>query len=170
MKVNLKIVLPVLAAAVAAPVALFFAGSTAPVDWKEYESPEYSFAISFPVDPTLEATTFRTVDGRSLEAHAFSVEQPAGVFKVTVVEMPGEETGEEAPVVKDAAKNVAEGGVIKFDFPHSVGAIYGANSASLGQTGLFLRGAVFTRSRGKLWSLMPCASTNRLISLDPAPG
>ena len=101
-----------------------------------------------------------------MKAHTFSVEQEAGIFKVTVVEMPGEETGEEAPVVKDAAKNVAEGGVIKFDFPHSVGAIYGANSASLGQTGLFLRGAVFTRSRGKLWSLMPCASTNRSISPD----
>ena len=101
-----------------------------------------------------------------MKAHTFSVEQEAGIFKVTVVEMPGEETGEEAPVVKDAAKNVAEGGVIKFDFPHSVGAIYGANSASLGQTGLFLRGAVFTRSRGKPWrvgrrSLMPCAPIAR---------
>jgi hypothetical protein len=143
MKVNLKIVLPVLAAAVAAPVALFFAGSTAPVDWKEYESPEYSFAISFPVDPTLEATTFRTVDGRSLEAHAFSVEQPAGVFKVTVVEMPGEETGEEAPVVKDAAKNVAEGGVIKFDFPHSVRAIYGRQLGIAGANGGYSYVALF---------------------------
>jgi hypothetical protein len=134
MKANLKIVLSALALAalVAAPVVaksyilpLFFAGSAAPSDWKEYENPKYSFAIHFPVDPTLEATTFRTADGRSLEAHSFSVEQDAGLFKVTVVEMPGEQTGEEALVVKEAAKNVAEGGVTKFDITHSIGTIYG---------------------------------------------
>ena len=133
MKASLKIGLSALALAalVAAPViaksyilALFFAGSAAP-DWKEYENPKYSFAIHFPVDPTLEATTFRTTDGRSLEAHSFSVEQDAGLFKVTVVEMPGEQTGEEAVVVKEAAKNVAEGGVTKFDITHSIGTIYG---------------------------------------------
>jgi hypothetical protein len=106
-------------------LAMFFAGSAAPADWMEYENPEYSFAIHFPVEPTLEATTFRTADGRSLAAHTFSVAQDAGVFKVTVVEMPGEQTGEDASVVKDAAKNVAEGGVIKFDIPHRVRDIYG---------------------------------------------
>jgi hypothetical protein len=144
MKVNLKIALSVLgvAALVAAP-AVFFAGSAGPADWKEYENPEYSFAISFPVDPTLEATTFRTADGRSLEAHTFSVEQDAGVFKVTVVEMPGEKTGEEAPVVKDAAKNVAEGGVIKFDFPHSVRAIYGRQLGIAGAKGGYSYVALF---------------------------
>src|SRR5215475_4353043 len=76
MKANLKIALSALALAalVAAPLVaksyilpLFSAGSAAP-DWKEYENPKYSFAIHFPVDPTLEATTFHTADGRSLEA------------------------------------------------------------------------------------------------------
>jgi hypothetical protein len=144
MKVSLKIVSSVLAVAalVAVPVA-FFAGSTAPADWKDYENPKYSFAISFPVDPTHEATTFRTVDGRSLEAHTFSVEQTDGVFKVTVVEMPGEETGEEAPVVKNAAKNMAEGGEIKFDFPHSVGAIYGRQLGIAGADGGYAYVALF---------------------------
>jgi hypothetical protein len=143
-KVNLKVVLSVLAVAalVAAP-AVFFAGSAAPADWKDYENLDYSFAISFPVDPTLEATTFRTADGRSLEAHTFSVEQEAGVFKVTVVEMPGEETGEEAPVVKDAAKNVAEGGAIRFDFPHSVRAIYGRQLGIAGANGGYSYVALF---------------------------
>jgi hypothetical protein len=134
MRLNLKIVLSALAIAalVGAPAvvkpdffALFFAGSAAPADWKDYENPEHSFAISFPVDPTLEATTFRTADGRSLEARTFSVEQKAGMFKVTVVDMPSEETGEDAQVVKDAARNVAEGGGIKFDMPHFVRTTYG---------------------------------------------
>jgi hypothetical protein len=153
MKVNLKVVLSVLVIAglVGAPAvvkkihipALFFAGSAAPADWKDYENPEYSFAISFPVHPTLEATTFRTADGRSLEAHTFSVEQKAGVFKVTVVEMPGEETGEDAPVVKDAARNVAEGGGIKFDMPHSVRAIYGRQLGIAGADGGYSYVALF---------------------------
>jgi hypothetical protein len=124
-------------------ILAIFAGSAAPSDWMDYESPEYSFAIQFPVDPTLEATTFRTADGRSLEAHTFSVEQEAGVFKVTVVEMPGEETGEEASVVKDAAKNVANGGVIKFDMPHRVRDVRGRQLGIAGANGAYSYVALF---------------------------
>jgi hypothetical protein len=152
MKANLKIVLSALALAalVAAPIVaksyilpLFFASSAAPADWKEYENPAYSFAVHFPVDPTFEATTFRTADGRSLEAHSFSVEQDAGTFKVTVVEMPGEQTGEEALVVKEAAKNVAEGGVTKFDITHSIGSIYGRQLGIAGANGGYSYVALF---------------------------
>jgi hypothetical protein len=110
---------------IAVVLALFFAGSAVAEDWKEYENKEYSFAIHFPADPKLEATTYRTADGRSFEAHAFSVEQESGVFKVTIVEMPGEQTGEDASVVKDAAKIVAESGAIKFDIGHRVRTVYG---------------------------------------------
>ena len=130
-------------------LAVFFAGSATPPDWntppdwKEYENPKYSFAIHFPVDPTLEATTFRTADGRSLEAHTFSVEQEAGVFKVTIVEMPGEETGEEALVVKNAAKNVAEGGVVQFDMPHRVRDIHGRQLGIAGANGGYSYVALF---------------------------
>jgi hypothetical protein len=182
MKVDLKILLPVLAvAAIGGVPAVFFAGSTAQADWKEYENPDYSFAISFPVDPTLEATTFRTADGRSLEAHTFSVEQKAGVFMVTVVEMPGEQAGEDAPLVKDAAKIAAEGGAIKFDIPHSVRAVYGRQLGIVGANGGYSYVALFYhkqrlyRIEGKAWrvgrqSLMPCASTNRSISSDPHRG
>ncbi len=106
-------------------LALFFAGSALAEDWKEYDNAEYSFTIHFPVDPTLEATAYRTADGRSFNAHTFTVEQETGVFKVMVVEMPSEETGEDAAVVKDAAKTAAEGGVIKFDIAHRVRRVYG---------------------------------------------
>ncbi len=145
MKLNLKIALSVLAVAapVAALFALSFTGSAAPADWNEYESPEYSFAISFPVAPRLEATTLRTADGRSLEAHTFSVDQEAGVFKVTVVEMPGGETGENSFVVKAAAKTVAEGGVVQFDFPHQVRDIYGRQLGIAGANGGYSYVALF---------------------------
>jgi hypothetical protein len=110
---------------------------------KEYESPEYSFAISFPVSPTLEATTFRVADGRSLEAHTFSVDQESGMFKVTVVEMPGGETGEDSLVVKDAAKTVAEGGKIKSDILHCANAIYGRQLGIAGANGGYSYVALF---------------------------
>ncbi len=124
-------------------ILAMFAGSAAPSDWMDYENPEYSFAIQFPVDPTLEATTFRTADGRSLQAHTFSVAQEAGVFKVTIVEMPGEQTGEDALVVKNAAKNVAEGGVVKFDMPHQVRDIHGRQLGIAGANGGYSYVALF---------------------------
>jgi hypothetical protein len=83
---------------IAVVLAMFFTGSALADDWKDYDNAEYSFAIHFPVDPTFEATTSRTADGRSFAAHTFSVQQETGVFKVTEVEMPGEKTGEDASV------------------------------------------------------------------------
>jgi len=124
-------------------LSLFFAGSAATPDWKDYQSLEYSFAIQFPTDPTFEATTFRTADGRSLAAHTFSVDQEAGVFKVTVVEMPGEETGEDSLAIKAAAKTVAEGGLIQFDIPHHVREIYGRQLGIVGSNGAYSYVALF---------------------------
>ncbi len=128
---------------IACIVALFFAGSALADDWKEYDNAEYSFAIHFPVDPTHEATSYLAANGRSFEAHTFSVAQATGVFKVTVVEMPGEETGEDALVVKDAAKTAAEGGVIKFDIPHRVRAVYGRQLGIAGSNGGYTYVALF---------------------------
>jgi hypothetical protein len=123
--------------------ALFFAGSAAADDWKEYENRDYSFSIHFPADPTVEAATYQAGEGRSFAAHVFSVNQDTGVFKVTVVEMPGEETGENALVVKDAAKTAAEGGVIRFDIPHRVRAVYGRQLGIAGANGGYTYVALF---------------------------
>jgi hypothetical protein len=123
--------------------ALFFAGSAAAVDWKEYDNTEYSFAIHFPRDPTVETTTYQAAGGRSFDARTFSVQQETGVFKVTVIEMPGEETGEDATVVKEAAKTAAEGGVIKFDIPHRVRAVYGRQLGIAGANGGYTYVALF---------------------------
>jgi hypothetical protein len=163
---------------IACIVALFFTGSALADDWKEYDNAEYSFAIHFPVDPTLQATTYRTADGRSFNAHTFSVEQAIGVFKVTIVEMPGED----ALVVKDAAKTAAEGGVIKFDIPHRVRALYGRQLGIAGANGGYTYVALFY-SKTRLYKVegkafvaggrrrsTPCASSSRSISLEPERG
>jgi hypothetical protein len=104
-------------------LALVFAASARADEWKEYENPEYSFAIHFPVDPKIESTTYRAGDGRSFDARQFGVTRDTGSFTVTVAEMPDDKTGEE--LVKSAFKPVAEGGAIKFDIGHRVRAVYG---------------------------------------------
>jgi hypothetical protein len=56
------------------------------------ENRDYSFTTHFPADPSVERATYQARGGRSLPERIFSVKQNTGTFKVTVVEMPGEET------------------------------------------------------------------------------
>jgi hypothetical protein len=123
--------------------ALFFAGPAAADDWKEYENRDYSFSIHFPAGPTVETATYQASEGHSFAAHVFSVKQETGLFKVTVVEMPGEETGPDAAVMKEATKAVAGGGVIKFDIPHRVRAVYGRQLGIAGANGGYTYVALF---------------------------
>jgi hypothetical protein len=127
-------------------LALLFTGSAVADEWKEYENPDYSFTIHFPMDPTVEIATYQAADGRSFPAHVFSAKQETGTFKVTVVEMPGEETGPNAAVMKVATKAVAEGGMIKFDIEHRVRAIYGRQLGIAGANGGYSYVALFYRN------------------------
>jgi hypothetical protein len=86
------------------------------------------------MDPSVEMATYQSADGRSFPAHVFSAKQETGTFKVTVVEMPGEETGPNAAMMKVATNAVTEGGMIKFDIEHRVRAVYGRQLASLERT------------------------------------
>jgi hypothetical protein len=111
-------------AAVVTALALFLTGAALADDWKEDENRDHSFTIHFPAAPTVEAATSQAADGRSFPARVFSAKQETGTFKVTVVEMPGEETGPDAAVMKEATKVVSERGTIKFDIPHRVRAVW----------------------------------------------
>jgi hypothetical protein len=125
-------------------LALVLAGSVRADDWKEYENPEYSFAIHFPIDPTVEATTYRAGDGRSFEGRVFFVTRDTGTFKVTIVDMPDDKTGEE--LVRDA-KPVTEGGAIKFDISHRVRAVYGRQLGVSDASGGYAYVALFYRNK-----------------------
>jgi hypothetical protein len=127
-------------------LALCFTGSAMADDWHEYENKDYSFTIHFPVDPTVETATYQTADGRTFPAHVFSAKQETGTFKVTVVEMPGEETGPDAAVMKEATKAAAEGGAIKFDIEHRVRAVYGRQLGIAGTNGGYSYVALFYRN------------------------
>jgi hypothetical protein len=127
-------------------LTLFLTGPVMADDWKEYENQDYSFTIHFPVDPTVETAAYQATDGRSFPAHVFSAKQDTGTFKVTVVEMPGEETGPNAAVMKEATKAVAGGGVIKFDIEHRVRAVYGRQLGIAGANGGYSYVALFYRN------------------------
>jgi hypothetical protein len=131
---------------IATAVALFFTGTALADDWREYENQNYSFTIHFPVDPTVETTTYRAADGRSFPAHVFSAKEDTGTFKVTVVEMPGEETGPNAAVMKEATKAAAGDGVIKFDIEHRVRSVYGRQLGIAGANGGYSYLALFYRN------------------------
>jgi hypothetical protein len=133
-------------------LALLFTGASLADDWKEYENQDYSFTIHFPVDPTVETTTYKAADGRTFPAHVFSAGQDTGTFKVTVVEMPGEETGPNAAVMKEATKVVTQGGVIKFDIERRVRAVYGRQLGIAGANGGYSYVALFYRN-GRLYQL-----------------
>jgi hypothetical protein len=81
-------------------------------------------------------------DGRSFPAH----EAGDRTFKVTVVEMPGKETGPDAAVMKEATKVVAGEGVIKFDIEHRVRAVYGRQLGIAGSNGGYSYVALFYRN------------------------
>jgi hypothetical protein len=131
---------------IATALAFIFTGGALADDWKEYENQDYSFTIHFPVDPTVETTTYQTTDGRSFPARVFSAKQDTGTFKVTVIEMPGEETGPNAAVMKEATKTVAEGGTIKLDIEHRVRAVYGRQLGIAGANGGYTYVALFYRN------------------------
>jgi hypothetical protein len=131
---------------IATALALFLAGAALADDWKEYENRDYSFTAHFPGDPTVETATYRAADGRSFPAHVFSVKQDTGVFKVTVVDMPGKQTGSDAAVMKEATNAVASGGTIKFDIPHRVRQVYGRQLGIAGSNGGYSYVALFYRN------------------------
>jgi hypothetical protein len=131
---------------IATAVALFFTGVALADDWREYENQDYSFTIHFPVDPTVETATYQAADGRSFPAHVFSAKEDTGTFKVTVVEMPGEETGPNAAVMKEATKAAAGDCVIKFDIEHRVRSVYGRQLGIAGANGGYSYVALFYRN------------------------
>jgi hypothetical protein len=157
-----------------AALALFFTNAALADDWKEYENRDYSFTIHFPVEPTVETTTYRAADGRTFPARVFAAKQETGTFKVTVVDMPGKQTGSDAAVMKEATKVVVEGGVVKFDIEHRVRRVYGRQLGIAGANGgysyvaLFYRIIAFIAFAAGGRKFMRCASNSRSILHDPS--
>jgi hypothetical protein len=114
--------------------ALIASGPALAQSWKEYTYPQYSFAVSFPAEPSVETTSYQTAEGASAEARVYSVAQPNAVFTMTVVDLSDVQTEEKA-VIDYAIRNLAEGGEVKLDIPHRISRVYGRQLSIAGQDG-----------------------------------
>jgi hypothetical protein len=108
--------------------------------WQEYAYPTYAFGVAFPAEPKVETTTYPAPDGRTAQAHVYSVTQNDAVFKMTVVELPGME---EKAVIDHAIKSLARGGEIRLDIPARVARVYGRQLSIVGADGARSSDAIF---------------------------
>jgi hypothetical protein len=118
--------------------------------WKEYRDPAYSFAVSFPGDPTITMTTYQAGD-RPVEARVYSVAEDNAVFKVTIAEIADPALDEKA-VIDQAIENLAQGGEIKVNIAHRVGRVFGRQLSIVGADGSRLSAAVFYLN-GRLYQI-----------------
>jgi hypothetical protein len=124
--------------------AIILSCPAAAAEWKEFQSPDHLFTVTFPSDPKIETTAYHTPDGGSFNAHVFSTTQETGVFTLTVAEVP--ETGnqvQEDALMSDAIKKMTEGALIKFDIQHRIRWFYGRQLGIAGLNGGYSYVAVF---------------------------
>jgi len=128
---------------IAFALAAFVAGSPAAAQsWREYSYPAYAFTITFPADPQIETTTYQIGDGRSVEAHVYSVRHNNGEFKVTVAELAN--TGlEESAVIDHAIKTLSADGKVEVNIPQRIYRVYGRSLAIQGANGSYSMAMVF---------------------------
>ena len=135
-----------IAARVAAfAVALLLIGSPAEAQrWREYRYS--SFAIQFPVEPTVESGTYATAEGTTVDARIYSAQMDGALYKVTVAELSGVRQSE-AQAIGEAIALLSESGEVVVDVPHRVNRILGRQLSIAGHDGSRTAIALFYRSR-----------------------
>jgi hypothetical protein len=131
--------------------ALVASGPAAAQSWQEYTYPAYAFSVAFPAELQIETTTYPVADGRSVEAHVYTVRRNDGVFKVTVAELANTGLAENA-VIDHAIKTLGEGGEVKINFPHRIYRVYGRQLSVTGADGSHSTVAVFDYN-GRLYQI-----------------
>jgi hypothetical protein len=117
-------------------------GAAAAQSWQEYRYPGHSFAVAFPGDPKIETATYQAVDGRTVEAHVYSVRQDNAIFKVTVAEL-ADSGLEESAVVEHAVRTMSAGGEVKINIPHRINRVFGRQLSIAGPDGVRSMAAIF---------------------------
>ena len=108
---------------------LIFGSPAVAQNWQEYSYPDYSFRVTFPAKPQVEATTYRVTGDRKIEAVVYFVRRDNAEFKVTVAELA--DAGLEPTAVIDyAIKALAEGGEVKVNLPHHIMSVFGRRNQS----------------------------------------
>jgi hypothetical protein len=119
--------------------------------WTEYSYPSYAFTVSFPADPRIETSTYQAANGRSAQAHVYSVTQDDAVFKMTVVDL-SDAAMEERAVIDHAVKMLSQGGEIKVDIPARINRVHGRQLSIVGPDGSHSSAAVFFH-KGRLYQI-----------------
>ena len=119
--------------------------ATAPAaaqEWREYAYPNYSFAVSFPVEPTVEMTSYQAADGRMVDAQIYSAKQENSEYRMTVADLSALDM-EENTVIDHAIKTLSDGKQVKLDIPHRISRVYGRQLSIAGADGRHSSIAVF---------------------------
>ena len=124
------------------PVIFAVAGPAAAESWREYSYPDYSFRVSFPVEPQIEVTTYRITDGRAVEAHVYAVHRQDAEFTITVAEL-ADPSPEETAVIDRAIKTLSAGGEVKVNIPHRISRVFGRQLSIVQGDGSRTAAAVF---------------------------
>jgi hypothetical protein len=103
-------------------------------NWQEYSYPDYSFRVSFPAEPQIEATTYQITGDRTAVAHVYAVYGKDAVFKVTVAEL-GDPAPEETAVIDHAITTLSAGGEVKVNIPHRINRVFGRQLSILQRDG-----------------------------------
>jgi hypothetical protein len=120
-------------------------------NWQEYSYPDYSFRITFPGDPQIDATTYRVTDNRRVEAHVYFVRRDNAEFKLTIAEL-AEAGLEPISVIDYAIKTLSKGGEVKVDLPHHVMQVFGRQLSIVEGNGSRVTAAVFVY-HGRLYQV-----------------
>jgi hypothetical protein len=130
---------------------LVFASPAVAQNWQEYSYPAYSFRVTFPADPQIEATTYRVTDDRKVEALVYFVRRDNAEFKVTVAELA--DAGLEPNAVIDyAIKTLSKGGEVKVDLPHHIMSVFGRQLSIVAGDGSRVAVALFAY-HGRLYQI-----------------
>jgi len=125
--------------------ALLFTAPVQAQEWKEYSYRDDGFTVHFPGAPKVEDVTYKTMDGTSVKARTYSLEQDSTMLAVTVADFSSLKMSEEN-AIEQAVKQLISEGEVKVDIPHRIDSTYGRQLTIYGKDGSRSSIAVFYRN------------------------
>jgi len=114
-------------------------------EWKEYTYPDSGFYAHFPAEPRMEESNY-TLEGKTVKARTYSVEQDNILYAVTVADFSSENMQEES-TIDQAVKQMIGDGEVVMDIPHRINSTYGRQLMIKGKDDSRSSVAVFFREK-----------------------
>jgi hypothetical protein len=142
--------------------------------WKEYSYPDSGFYVHFPADPQVSDSTY-TMDGKTVNARVYSLEQDNILYAVTVADYSQENMQEES-TIEQAVKQLIGDGEVVMDIPHRINSTYGRQLMIKGRDDSRSSVAVFFRDKklivanGKILASNPDKATGEGVRFQQTLG